>query len=102
MKSYPRSYLDVGVLSEPEVLLRRLGTLPPRRVTRENARPAPRGTWHRRWMWSRSAVADLVERGSEGIGVDRSDVMVQAARRRFPACTFVGGSSSELPSWPAG
>ena len=43
------------------------------------------------------AVAELVERGVEAVGVDNSQLMTQAARRRFPLCTFVTASADALP-----
>ena len=43
------------------------------------------------------AVADLAERGHDGVGVDRSRVMVSAARRRFPALRFLAGDATDLP-----
>jgi len=42
------------------------------------------------------AVAELVERGVEAVGVDNSQLMTRAARRRFPSCTFVTASADAL------
>lgn len=43
------------------------------------------------------AVAELAERGARPVGIDLSEQMISAARRRWPAGDFRLGSAEELP-----
>lgn len=100
-----REFVSVDTSSRPEVLLERLDrveTFAPHIDLRERTYLAiPGGAGVDVGCGHGLAVAELVERDIQAIGVDRSDVMVQAARRRFPSCTFVPGDATALP-FPSG
>jgi len=43
------------------------------------------------------AVAELVGLGYNAVGIDSSETMIQAARRRFPSCSFTRAGATALP-----
>lgn len=100
-ESRTRAYMNVDAHAEPEVLLNCLGQVetfgPHVEVRHLTYHAIPGGAGVDVGCGHGRAVAELVELGVPALGVDRSDVMVKAAQRRFPSCTFVLGDALSVP-----
>jgi len=101
MRAETRGYQHLDAYPEPEVLIARLDrveTYPMYTALREASYGAlPGGTGVDVGCGHGRAVADLVERGIPAIGVDASQVIVDAAQRRFPAHRFTVADATDLP-----
>ena len=101
MRPTTRDYVDVDSSPDPASLLAALDKaerLTPHIDARERTYDfLPVGVGVDIGCGSGRAVADLRTRGVDAIGVDPSDFLVEASRRRFPDCTFLRGSAAALP-----
>jgi len=92
---------NVDGSAEPEALIRRLDRVEkfaPHIAFRELTYQAvPGGPGIDLGCGHGRAVAELVQLGVPATGVDSSQVMVRAARQRFPQCTFRVADAAALP-----